>query len=112
ARHFYPRALAVDLQTDTGKQNQHEQDQTEDVKSGCEVEQTAIVRERDRQHRDEPDGESDQLFDPVGFGRLRIPNLNRAEQHDTDGEQRQDPIEVTPTALVNDRDHLVKATDY
>src|SRR2546423_1745512 len=70
------------------------------------MEQTTIVCECDREHRHKSYRQTDELFDPVSLGGLRIANLNRAKQNDTDGEQSQDPVEVAPTTFVNDCNHL------
>ncbi len=103
--HSDPRLLPVDSQPDPGNQNDNQQEQAEDVESRCEIQQTAIVSERNREHRHETDREPDQLLDPVGLSWLRVANLDRAEQNDGDRHEGEEPVEVAPTAFVNNCNH-------
>src|SRR4029453_6547264 len=91
-RHLKPAALAVDLQTNAWYEHNHEQYQAEDVKRRREIEQFAVIGKRDREHCNQTDRESDQLFDPIRLGWLRVANLDRAKQDDGDRQECENPV--------------------
>src|SRR6478672_10126461 len=107
AGYLDPRALAINLQTDIGNEDQYEKKQSEDVEGGSDIEQLAVIRERDRQHGNDCDRKSDQLFDPVVLQRQSVTYLSCAKADQADREERKYPVEIANTSFMNDCYHLV-----
>ena len=100
-----PGALAVNLQTNSRNENDHQQQQTEDVKRGSDIYQLPVVVEGDQEHRHHANPQTDELLHPIVFGWLRIANLDGAKTHDADRQQRQQPVEIAQTSFLNYCDH-------
>src|SRR5256885_2767488 len=54
----------VDPHSNSGNQNDHQQYQAEDIEERREFNQAAVIAERNRQHEDERDRQTDQLLLP------------------------------------------------
>src|SRR5256885_12032395 len=92
----------VDPHSNSGNQNDHQQYQAEDIEKRRECNQAAVIAERNRQHEDERNRQTDQLLLPKRFSWLRIMNPPRAETDDGDRQQRDQPIEIPELTFLQD----------
>ena len=100
-----PTALSIDPQTNARHQDDHQQHETKDVKDRCKFNQSTVIAERNREHEHKRDRQTYQLLLPVAFGRLRVVNFPSAKTNDGDGQNGDQPIEISEFAFLQDSNH-------